>query len=144
MAAEKDILAALANLQATMGELKNKVDSIPTRDDCEKMDNNIRSMRRKIAHNTDRLDSITKQQEVDRKDFVRNVERVIDSRMAYHKSTRSGVLTPTAGEAEKERLYLLARRTILLWPVDMVADPSNAVKRFLETVLQLRSHSILS
>ena len=51
MAAEKDILNALANLQATMGELKQKVDSIPNRDDFEKMDANVRSVRREVAVN---------------------------------------------------------------------------------------------
>ena len=122
-----------------MGELKDKVNSIPTREDFEKMDRNVNSMRCEIADNTARLDSITKQQEAEKKDFVRNVERVIDSRMAYHKSTRTGVLTPTAGEAEKERLFLLARRTILLWPVNMAANPGNAVRNFLETVLKVHT-----
>ena len=34
--------------------------------------------------------------------MVKNVERVIDGRMACHKTVRAGVLTPTAGEADKE------------------------------------------
>ena len=101
------------------------------------MDNNVNSMKKEIAVNSDRLDAISKQQEADKKDFVRNVERVIDARMAYHKRTRSGVLTPTAGEAEKERLFLMARRTMLLWPIDLAADPGNAVRGFLEKVLEI-------
>ena len=135
MAAENDILAALAQLQASMGELKQKVDSIPNRDDFERMDGNVKSIRREVANNTERLDNMTRQQEEERKGFVRNVERVIDERMAYHKTIRSGVLTPTAGEAEKERLFLLARRTMLLWPVDLAAEAGNAVRSFIESTL---------
>ena len=56
--------------------------------------------------------------------------------MAYHKTTRSGVLTPTAGEAEKETQFLLARRTMLLWPVNLTAE-GNATRKFLETVLEI-------
>ena len=144
MAAEKDILAALANLQATMGELKQKVDSIPNRDDFERMDGNVKSIRREVANNTERLDNMTRQQEEERKSFVRNVERVIDDRMAYHKTIRSGVLTPTAGEAEKERLFLLARRTMLLWPVDLAAEAGNAVRNFIETALNIPKQIVKS
>ena len=137
MDAEKDILNALANLQATMGELKQKVDSIPNRDDFEKMDAGMRSIRKEVAVNTERLDGLVKQQDEDRNDFVRNVERVIDSRMAYHKTTRSGVLTPTPAEAEKESLFLLARRTMLLWPVDLAAETGNAARKFMVNVMEI-------
>ena len=134
MAAEKDILAGLAALQASMVELKNKVDSIPNRNDFEKMEAGVKSMREEIASNNERLDAIAHSQDAERKDFVRNVERVIDKRLAYHKTTRSGVLTPTAAEAEKEKSFLLARRTMLLWPVNM-AVAGNAVRNFLEKTL---------
>ena len=91
MAADKDILQALASLQASMKDIQGKFNTIPNREDFEKMDNNVNSMKKEIAVNSDRLDAISKQQEADKKDFVRNVERVIDARMAYHKTTRSGV-----------------------------------------------------
>ena len=136
MAAEKNILAALASLQESMGELRKKVDTIPNREDFERIDGSVKSIRRELANNTDRLDNLTKRQDEEKRDFVRNVERVIDQRMAYHKTTRTGVLTPTAGEAEKEGQFLLARRTMLLWPVNLTAE-GNAARNFFETVLEI-------
>ena len=57
MAAEKDILAALASLQESMGELKKKVDTIPNREDFERIDGSVKSIKRELANNTDRLDN---------------------------------------------------------------------------------------
>ena len=113
------------------------MDSIPNRDDFEKMDANVRSIRREVAVNTERLDGLVKQQDQEKKDFVRNIERVIDDRMAYHKTTRSGVLTPTPAEAEKERLFLLARRTMLVWPVDLAAETGNAARKFMVNTMEI-------
>ena len=132
MAAEKDILAALAGLQQSMGELK-KVDSIPNREDFERIDGSVQSIRRELVNNTDRLDVLTKKQ----RDFVRNVERLIDQRMAYHKTTRSGVLTPTVAEAEKERLFLIARPTMLLWPINLSVEAGNSFRNYVEKVLEI-------
>ena len=137
MAAEKTIMAALANLQNTMGELKAKVDSIPNRDDFEKMDANVKSMRKEIADNTDQLQAITKRQDTEGKEFVKKVEKIIDLRLANIKTNTTGVLTPTVAEAEKEKLYWMARRTMLLWPVDLAAEAGNAVRNFMEKVLDI-------
>ena len=137
MAAERDILAGLAALQASMAEMNKKFDSIPNREDFDKIEGTVQSMRREIANNNSRLDMIAHKQSEDKRDFVRNVERVIDTRLAYHKSLRSGVLTPTAGEAEKERLFLVARRSMLLWPVDLTAEAGNAVRKFMENTLEM-------
>ena len=138
MAAEQDILNALAGLQASMVELKQKVDSIPTREDFTKIETSVGSIRREVAANTERLDGLSKKQEDEERDFVRNVERVIDKRMAYHKTTRSGVLALTADEADKEKQFLLARRTMMLWPVNLV-ETGNAVRHFIETTLEVPS-----
>lgn len=67
MAAERHILAGLASLQASITELKNKVDSIPNRGDFEKMEAGVKSMREVIASNTDHLDAIVERQEADKK-----------------------------------------------------------------------------
>ena len=139
MAAEQSILSALANLQASMGELKQKVDTIPTKEDFDKIEANVRSMRQEIMTNSEKIEDISKKQDKERVDFTRNVERVIDQRLAHHKTLRSGVTTQTAQEAHKEEQYLLARRTILLWPVDLTAVAGNAVRGFMETVLEMPS-----
>ena len=121
MASEQDIMTVLAGLQASMGELKKKVDSIPTREDFDKIGANVNSIRRGVAENTERLDELTKRHDEEQRDFLRNVEKVIDKRMAYHKTTRSGVLTPTPDESDKEKQKLERRsdtswRTCLRYP----------------------------
>ena len=126
----------LAGLQATIGELKQKVDSIPTRDDFNKIGVNVSSIRKGVEENTERLDELTRRQDEEKRDFVRNVERVIDKRMAYHRTVRSGVFTSTPDEADKERQFLLARRTMLLWPVELV-ETGTAVRSFIENVLEV-------
>lgn len=90
-----------------------------------------------ITDNSNCLDSQSKCQDQDKKEFVRNVEKVIDQIMAFHKTTRSVVLIPTAQEADKERDFLLARRTILLWPVDLASVAGNAVRGFMEMILEM-------
>ena len=67
----------------------------------------------------------------------------MDKRLAQQRSNLTTIVN-AGGENDKEAKYLLARRTMLLWPVDLTAEAGNAVRKFLEIVLEIPTTTVKS
>ena len=68
---------------------------------------------------------------------------MVDKRLPQQKSSLTTLIN-AGGEHDKEARYLLARGTMLLWPVDLTAEAGNAVGKFLEIVLEIPTTTVKS
>ena len=133
MATADDLMRAISEVNQNVATMNARMQSFCTREDFNRMAGEIRD---KVEKNTEGISKLNQLRKEDQIKLSDRVETIIDRKIASNKSLSRGITTLTKSEAEQERDYLLARRSMLVWPA---ADPdlTIAAENFLTNVLKI-------
>ena len=127
---QKEIMSAL-------NKLNKRFDEVPNHRDISQLEVSIRT---RIHENTKEIAKIRATQSEDRAKLPKVVKKIVNEEIALHKSARTGLIALTLDEQVKEKNYLIARRTMRMWPAKLTAEVkslSAAARTFCIEILKV-------
>ena len=121
---QKELLAAIQGLN-------KRFDEVPNKQDLNQLEVSIRS---RINDNTKEISRMRAEQLQDRNNLPRVVKRILSEEMSKGKGARTGQPPMTKDEQDKEKSYLLARRSMRMWPVKVTPEAVSYTHLTLPTI----------
>ena len=122
---------------SAISSLNKRFDDVPNRRDLSQMEINIRS---RINENSKEITRMRAEQAADRANLPRVVKRIVTEEMSKNKGARTGQMPMSKDELDKEKSYLLARRSMRMWPASINKDAKTllvAARIFCITILKM-------
>lgn len=135
MATSDDLMRAITEMNKNMAGINIKLVAFCTREDMHKLTREVKDGVERNASSIERLHELRKE---DQARFEMRVESIIDRHVAGIKTSERGITLLSQREAEQEKDYLMARRSILFWPA-RGDDLKQAATEFLGNVLRIPS-----
>ena len=126
---DSNVLEAIVGIQGSLNSINERLKNAPSKDDLTQVEISIGE---RISANSRRLTRLEAQCQRDKTEVRKHVEHLVTSRISEIRS--SGLLTSTY-EEKRNAAYMLARRSMRIWPVEEEPALIEACRNFFKRCL---------
>ena len=130
--AEGQILEAINNIKTGMDAVQDQLKSCATSKDLDKLVSEIRDVKSGVQTNNERIEKLYELRKEDQASLAEKVEAIVDKRLSVCQTKLGG-----EHDINRRTQYLLCRRSVRMWPVDLAGGKDKGVRTFMRTFLSM-------
>ena len=134
---EDKILDAIKAVNTSVTSMEARMRSFTTKADLDVMVEEIKEVKEKVTVNSINIEKLFDLRKTDRDGLVKKVEEIVENKFQSEERQGSSTRGPSSVQAEKERQFLLCRRSIRIWPISEVGEMDAGVRNFLKRYLKV-------
>lgn len=134
--AEDKILDAIKAVNTSVTAMENRMKSFSTKADLNNMVCEIKDVKEKVMVNSLNIEKLFDLRRDDQKELHKKMEEIIETKLTNAPSAQPTTAASNM-QAEREMQYLLARRSVRIWPISEVNELERSVRTFFKRYLKI-------